>query len=337
MPLNISFNLQEMLSFLGLVQCVYIIVHIMLGRGFRAYIPVMYFAILGAAFFIDTFAGILGAQSLSSDVVWFALPPMAAVLIVRLDHHKQGKEKIYDFWPAFAYLLLIIASQFFGKTSAQWVELFGFMIGCTALASLWGSRSLFKGLQQGAKGVQRYWIAISLIAANVALLGIVLADIALVIEADDFSIIRTILGLSFVYLVMTSVLRIYPKDKKASLYSKVKLSDEEEEISKKVKELLEIDKVYHEYSYSRKDMAIEVGTSEARLSKIISVKFGQSLPRLLNNKRVEDAKRLLVQTNETIQVIAREVGFNSLASFNRAFKEKEGISPSAFRSQGLVK
>ena len=57
----------------------------------------------------------------------------------------------------------------------------------------------------------------------------------------------------------------------------------------------------------------------------------KSFPQLLNEKRVETAKTLLLDTDASIKIVAQEVGFNSLPSFNRVFKEVEGQSPSSYR------
>lgn len=67
------------------------------------------------------------------------------------------------------------------------------------------------------------------------------------------------------------------------------------------------------------------------MSRVINVAFGKSFPRLLNEFRVDDAKRMLHDPAIAIQVVAAEVGFNSLASFNRAFREITSITPTQYR------
>jgi AraC-like DNA-binding protein len=89
--------------------------------------------------------------------------------------------------------------------------------------------------------------------------------------------------------------------------------------------------VYQEPTYSRTDLARECDTSETIISRVINAHFGKSFPQLINEYRVEDAKQLLIQTSAPVKVIAGDVGFNSLASFNRVFKDTTGESPSKFR------
>ena len=117
------------------------------------------------------------------------------------------------------------------------------------------------------------------------------------------------------------------KDKGATL------SIYERSIARQIEELIYLQKAYQEPSYSRADLARECEVPEAVVSKVLNTHFGLSFPQLMNKHRVEDAKRLLIQTKEPMKIIAEEAGFNSLASFNRAFKEISGVSPSEFRKK----
>ncbi|WP_274380026.1 helix-turn-helix domain-containing protein [Paenibacillus mucilaginosus] len=49
--------------------------------------------------------------------------------------------------------------------------------------------------------------------------------------------------------------------------------------------------------------------------------------------RIEQSKRLLVQTTWPVARIAEEVGFRYLSHYSTCFSRKEGLSPSAFRSK----
>ncbi len=46
---------------------------------------------------------------------------------------------------------------------------------------------------------------------------------------------------------------------------------------------------------------------------------------------MEEAKRLLKETNQQISSIAFMVGYNNVQHFNRVFKEYTGIPPTLFR------
>lgn len=56
----------------------------------------------------------------------------------------------------------------------------------------------------------------------------------------------------------------------------------------------------------------------------------------LNNVRIKEAKKLLLNTNMTIGDIALSVGYNSNTHFGRIFKNIEGISPSQYRKNSDI-
>lgn len=64
----------------------------------------------------------------------------------------------------------------------------------------------------------------------------------------------------------------------------------------------------------------------------MSITYQKSLPQIINEHRVRDSLQLLAQTDAQISVIAEQVGFNSVPTFNRVFKDIQGISPSDYRS-----
>ncbi|WP_222983415.1 helix-turn-helix domain-containing protein [Flagellimonas meishanensis] len=72
-----------------------------------------------------------------------------------------------------------------------------------------------------------------------------------------------------------------------------------------------------------------------KLSYLINKEFGQNFSSFLNAYRIEKAKEMLVDANyESLKIaaIAYECGFNSLSSFNQAFKKATAQTPSEFRN-----
>jgi transcriptional regulator GlxA family with amidase domain len=47
--------------------------------------------------------------------------------------------------------------------------------------------------------------------------------------------------------------------------------------------------------------------------------------------RVEEAKEMLEMTDEVVDRIGRDVGYEDPASFRRIFKRKAGLTPSTYR------
>jgi len=49
--------------------------------------------------------------------------------------------------------------------------------------------------------------------------------------------------------------------------------------------------------------------------------------------RIEVSKLILRQTDDTVTDIAHSVGFDSLSSFDKTFKDRTGLTPSAWRNK----
>ncbi|MBT0587950.1 helix-turn-helix domain-containing protein [Alteromonas oceanisediminis] len=100
----------------------------------------------------------------------------------------------------------------------------------------------------------------------------------------------------------------------------------------KIKDGLEKDCWYLRHQFSLSDMARALGSNETYISKAINVGFGKNFSSLINEARVNHAKRL-IQHDPTISLsdLMHESGFNSKASFNRSFKLIAGITPSAYQ------
>lgn len=95
--------------------------------------------------------------------------------------------------------------------------------------------------------------------------------------------------------------------------------------------------VYLEKSYQRKltlgEVARASGASERHFCKVFKSETGLTFVNYLNRHRVEKAKQRLRESNRHVSEIAFEVGFESIAQFNRCFKRFAGEPPSAYRLQ----
>ena len=67
------------------------------------------------------------------------------------------------------------------------------------------------------------------------------------------------------------------------------------------------------------------------LSKRFCSETGMSLREYINQRRVEEAKRLLLSTSKTVSEIACEVGFENISYFSTVFHKFSGVSPVGWR------
>ncbi|MCB6177883.1 AraC family transcriptional regulator [Rhodobacter sp. Har01] len=64
---------------------------------------------------------------------------------------------------------------------------------------------------------------------------------------------------------------------------------------------------------------------------------GETAAQAVRRLRMFHASAALVQTDQPVAQIARDVGYDSLASFTRAFSESFGMTPRAFRNRGELR
>lgn len=71
--------------------------------------------------------------------------------------------------------------------------------------------------------------------------------------------------------------------------------------------------------------------SEAHFIRTFRATFGETPHRYLQRRRVERAMRLLRETDRSVTDVCLEVGFSSLGTFSRTFRDIVGESPTEFR------
>jgi AraC family transcriptional regulator, L-rhamnose operon transcriptional activator RhaR len=82
-----------------------------------------------------------------------------------------------------------------------------------------------------------------------------------------------------------------------------------------------------------KDMAAKMGIGERQFQRIFHMQTNMTFKDYLQGVRINNASRLLVNTNRKVIDIAASVGYQDLQYFNKLFKEKTGMSPSEYRRQ----
>jgi AraC-like DNA-binding protein len=87
---------------------------------------------------------------------------------------------------------------------------------------------------------------------------------------------------------------------------------------------------YH-HQITRRQVAQAAGMSEDYLSRTFHRELCVSPWDYLNRLRIQRAKERLRDGDESIQVVARRVGFHDRAYFSRMFRKLTGMPPAAYR------
>lgn len=77
--------------------------------------------------------------------------------------------------------------------------------------------------------------------------------------------------------------------------------------------------------------AASFGLSESHFSMTFKDLLGEPFSAYLENMRLQKAIALMRETDQSLEAIARQVGYNNSTTFRRAFKRAMGISPQKFR------
>jgi AraC-like DNA-binding protein len=87
--------------------------------------------------------------------------------------------------------------------------------------------------------------------------------------------------------------------------------------------------------FRQQDLAEHLGLSRNTISYLINKIYQKNFNQLINEKRIEIAQQYMQSEkwqHLSLEGIAREVGFKSRTTFNKAFKNKTGLTPSEFKN-----
>ena len=356
---DITFNLAQLLQLVGVAQCAYVIVLTLIRTDdYRfAALPLALFATIALGFVVQLMMNlaVFDNSPFLTGVYLFvetAVPPLMYLMILELVKHKVPAS---PHWLILGLPLLAVPAINIAVSADTlciggdlcvdpypFFALFRVVAGVAILLLLvvLTSRDMKSVLQQNM-GREKYWIVIALIGAIIALLAVNLMSTFEFLNENEAVSVATVLELALIYLLTSSLFRVYtgavairPSRERPKNSERDPLTTEETKLVERITELMTLDKVYQEAAYSRKDLAQELAIAEHQLSRIINTGFQMSFSDLVNNHRVEEAKYLLRMSDEPVSTIAFDVGFNSLASFNRVFRKVADQTPTGYRQTG---
>lgn len=98
--------------------------------------------------------------------------------------------------------------------------------------------------------------------------------------------------------------------------------------------LMRTEQLYHDNELRLETVADRLNISRHHLSQVLNEQLGMNFFEYINSLRVNEARELLRQVPRqqlNIIEVAYQVGFNNKVSFNKAFKQATGLTPSEFR------
>lgn len=350
---ELTLNFVQALQFSALPPCLFIVALLFIisrERG-RILIAALYFLSLSASFLIPLLAMFPRDESLlllaTAKFIESLQPALCFLLIIQFI---TGKNPPSIYW-------LILCVPIIGGSWLVYGELMVdemcflrhicvttkqihsyYTIFSTALIFLLLVVHFYGGHERGESQdryrQQKYWLVMALILLNLGLLANDLALLAKAISHNEFSIIATVVRLSFIYLVITSLFRIFDDKVSAGMVVMAKKAEVpvDPELIERLIAAMQKDKLYREMSCSRESLAQYVNVAEYVLSRAINQQFDKNFNEFINSYRVEEAKERLLKESTSITAIAFEVGFSSIASFNRVFKAMQGCSPTEYRA-----
>ena len=76
-----------------------------------------------------------------------------------------------------------------------------------------------------------------------------------------------------------------------------------------------------------------VGSKPYYVTQALNTVLERNFYGYVNSWRVEEAARLLLESNDNVLAISELSGFNSKSTFNSTFRKEKGLTPSAYRKE----
>jgi len=348
MPSNDAiFNLTQALQLVGLVPCLFIVLFLtsLARHNSQVVLPLAYFLSLACAFSLP----LIGIFFPYSSIPWLTGLLLAgesvlvALSFLMILQFMTGRIPPLSYWLVLAIPLMGGSILFYSSLTQE--------AGIASLRTLYNILSsaliflllvyfLSRFPKLAADEIERkhkYALVVSLISLHLLVLAVDLAQLSGVIASLQAQSIETVLRLTFIYLVITSLFRVFYPTLMPHRVPLAKPYDPNQDLPHvaALRKLLD-EGVHREMRLNRTALAKKAGIGEHHLSRVINHHFKMSFNELINGYRIEDAKRRLKEGTTPVTNIAFEVGFNSIASFNRVFKERVGMSPTEFRGTNTL-
>ena len=104
-----------------------------------------------------------------------------------------------------------------------------------------------------------------------------------------------------------------------------------------VETLIEYIRKHYAFPITLRDMASLYYLNEKYIGRLFKAQTGRTFHQYLTEIRLSQAGKLLLETSRNIPEIAQDCGFESAPYFNRLFKQRYQLSPTAYRKKETVR
>ncbi|WP_244488597.1 helix-turn-helix domain-containing protein [Aureimonas sp. Leaf427] len=108
-------------------------------------------------------------------------------------------------------------------------------------------------------------------------------------------------------------------------------SEEDAAVLRRLDTLMVEQALYRDPDLTLDRLARRAGLPSRRISAAVNRIHGRNVSQVINEFRVDAARRMLVSTADPVTSIMLEVGFGTKSNFHREFQRVTGMTPSAYR------
>lgn len=351
---EIWLSLFQSLQLVALTPCLFIVVFLLLTvrRPATITVPCLYFLSLSASFLqplVPAF-GSVDAKNLHGALLFVeSLTPALSFLLILQFIHRHPPKAV--FWLVLAIPVIGGSSFIYGVLNFDEVCLRqSYCLPANSLKALYqiaSSGLIFmlltvyysrqgEALTLGKEQIRhRYWLIVAMIALSLSLMTVDLATITERVTVEESLQIATVIRLGFIYLVLTSLFRVFDGTVDVDAQRLLDLAPSRRKpgdswIIEKIERAMSREFAYRDCP-TLPALSEKLAIPEHQLSRVINTHYGMSFSDFVNAQRIEEAKARLMEEDTPVTSIALEVGFGSIATFNRVFKEKTAMTPTAYR------
>lgn len=104
----------------------------------------------------------------------------------------------------------------------------------------------------------------------------------------------------------------------------------------KLEEMLNKPQIFCDKKFTAKEFARRVGTNVSYLNRYLKQQTGMTCAAYIVSRRLDEAERILTETDISIVDICDSIGFKSPTSLFALFKKRRGMSPFQWRNQNKI-